>query len=122
SPLASGVLTGKYARHVPQGSRLSLAEYGWLKERIETPEGRQRIAKARALEEVAKDLGASLAQLSIAWCLANPNVSTAIVGATKPAQLQENLAALDVLPKITKEVLARIDGVVENKPVVPKAE
>jgi voltage-dependent potassium channel beta subunit len=122
SPLASGVLTGKYARHVPQGTRLSLAEYGWLKERIESPEGRQRIAKARALEEVAKDLGASLAQLSIAWCLANPHVSTAILGATKPAQLQENLAALEVLPKMTKDVLARIDGVVGNKPTAPRAE
>jgi len=122
SPLASGVLTGKYARHVPQGSRLSLAEYGWLKERVESPEGRQRIAKARALEEVAKDLGASLAQLSIAWCLANPNVSTAILGATKPAQLQENLAALEVLPRMTKEVLARIDGIVGTSPVPPKSE
>lgn len=122
SPLASGVLTGKYARHVPQGTRLSLAEYGWLKERIESPEGRQRIAKARALEEVAKDLGASLAQLSIAWCLSNPHVSTAILGATRPAQLQENLAALEVLPKMTKDVLARIDGVVGNKPAASKAE
>ena len=122
SPLASGVLTGKYGRNVPQGSRLALAEYAWLKERVESPEGRQRIAKARALEDVAKDLGASLAQLSIAWCLANPNVSTAILGATKPAQLQENLAALEVLPKMTKDVLARIDGVVANKPAVTKAD
>ena len=116
SPLASGVLTGKYAKGVPAGSRMSLPDYAWLKERLESAEGRARVAKARALEPIAKDLGATLAQLSIAWCLANPHVSSVILGATKPAQLTENLAALEVLPKLGPEVLARVEAIVANKP------
>jgi voltage-dependent potassium channel beta subunit len=116
SPLASGVLTGKYAQGVPAGSRMSLPEYGWLKERLESAEGRARVAKVRELEGVAKGVGATLAQLSIAWCLANPHVSTVILGATKPAQLAENLAAVEILPKLTPDVLARIEAIVGNKP------
>ena len=116
SPLASGILTGKYARHVPPGSRMGLPEYAWLKERLESQEGRRRVSQARPLEDVAKDLRCTLAQLSIAWCLANPHVCTVILGATKPAQLNENLAALEVLPKLGKDVLARIEAIVGNKP------
>jgi aryl-alcohol dehydrogenase-like predicted oxidoreductase len=95
---------------------MSLPEYAWLKERLESQEGRRRVSQARALEDVAKDLRCTLAQLSIAWCLANPHVGTVILGATKPAQLNENLAALEVLPKLGKDVLARIEAIVENKP------
>jgi voltage-dependent potassium channel beta subunit len=116
SPLASGILTGKYAKGVPAGSRMSLPDYAWLKERLENAEGRARVAKARELEKVARDLGASLAQLSIAWCLANPHVSSVILGATRTAQLTENLAALEIAPKLTNDVLARIDAIVGSKP------
>jgi voltage-dependent potassium channel beta subunit len=116
SPLASGILTGKYSKGVPAGSRMSLPEYAWLKERLESAEGRARVAKARELEVLAKSLGATLAQLSIAWCLANPNVSSVILGATRPAQLTENFGALDVLPKLTSDVIARIETIVANKP------
>ncbi len=116
SPLASGVLTGKYGKGVPSGSRMSLPEYGWLKERLESAEGRARVAKVRELEVVAKGVGATLAQLSIAWCLANPNVSTVILGATKPAQLKENLAAVEIVPKLKPDVLARIEAIVGSKP------
>ena len=116
SPLASGILTGKYAKGVPAGSRMSLPDYAWLKERLDSAEGHARVAKARELEPLAKGLGASLAQLSIAWCLANPNVSSVILCATRPAQLTENLAALEVLPKLTSDVLARIETIVGSKP------
>ncbi len=116
SPLASGILTGKYAKGVPAGSRMSLPEYAWLKERLESAEGRARVAKARELETLAKSLGATLAQLSLAWCLANPNVSSVILGATRPAQLTENFGALDVLPKLTHDVLARIEAIAGSKP------
>jgi voltage-dependent potassium channel beta subunit len=116
SPLASGILTGKYAKGVPTGSRMSLPDYGWLKERLEDAEGRARVAKARELEKVARDLGASLAQLSIAWCLSNPHVSSVILGATRTAQLTENLAALEIAPKLTSDVLARIESIVGTKP------
>jgi voltage-dependent potassium channel beta subunit len=116
SPLASGILTGKYSKGVPAGSRMSLPEYAWLKERMENAEGRARVAKARELETVAKSLGATLAQLSIAWCLSNPNVSSVILGATRPAQLTENFGALEVLPKLTSDVLARIEKIVASKP------
>jgi len=116
SPLASGVLTGKYANGVPDGSRLTLPDYEWLKERVLSDEGRERIARANELEPVARDLGGSLTQLAIAWCAANCRVSTVILGATRVSQLEENLAALELLPKLTPEVMGRIDEIVGNKP------
>jgi voltage-dependent potassium channel beta subunit len=121
SPLASGILTGKYAQGVPAGSRMALREYGWLRERLESAEGQEQVHKAGELARVAAELGASLAQLAIAWCLVNPRVSTVILGATKPAQLAENLGALALLPRLTPEVLARIETIVANKPELPKA-
>ena len=116
SPLASGILTGKYAKGVPKDSRMALPEYQWLRERLENAEGRERVAKAEELRTVAADLGATLSQLAIAWCLVNPHVSTVILGATKTAQLAENLAALEVLPKLGPTVLERIEKIVANKP------
>ena len=116
SPLASGVLTGKYASGIPEGSRLTLAEYDWLKERIESEEGRSQIAKARELEAVARDLSTSLTLLSLAWCLLNPHVSTVILGASKVSQLEENLKALELVPALTPEVVERIEGILGNKP------
>jgi voltage-dependent potassium channel beta subunit len=119
SPLASGVLSGKYATGVPGDSRMALPEYGWLRERLESVEGREQLRKARELAGVASDLGATLAQLAIAWCLVNPHVSTVILGATKASQLEENLGALEVLPKLDGPVLERIEKIVANRPEPP---
>jgi voltage-dependent potassium channel beta subunit len=119
SPLASGVLTGKYSKGFPEGSRLSMPEYKTL-----LANGLEdRIAKADKLAEVAKEIGATLAQFSIAWVAANKNVSTVILGATSIAQLDENLKALEFIEKITPEIRAKVDEIVQFKPVViPSAE
>ncbi|MEQ1891674.1 MAG: aldo/keto reductase [Planctomycetota bacterium] len=119
SPLASGVLTGKYENGVPEGTRMDHADYKWLRERLESAAGRAQVAKTRALGALARELGASVAQLAIAWCLVNKNVSTVILGATRPAQLRENLAALELVPKLDAKVLERIEAVVANKPEAP---
>jgi voltage-dependent potassium channel beta subunit len=116
SPLASGILTGKYAQGVPKGSRMALPEYDWLRARLESPEGQANVAKAVELVPVARDLGCSLTQLAIAWCLANPHVSTVILGATSVDQLVENLGALEVLEKLTPEAMDFIEGILDNKP------
>ena len=117
SPLASGILTGKYANGIPEGSRLSLENYQWLKENImDTPEGRAKIEKARKLETVADDLGIPLARLALAWCLKNPNVSTVITGASRPEQVVENMKALDDVPLLTDEIMNRIEEIVDNRP------
>jgi len=113
SPLASGLLTGKYNAGIPAGSRAALKGYEWVKEDILTPE---RIEKVKKLQPVAADLGCSLAQLALAWCLKNPHVSTVITGASKAAQVRENVKALEFVPKLTPEVLGRIEGILENKP------
>ncbi len=110
SPLASGLLTGKYLDGIPEGSRGALPGYEWLRGRF-TDEDIN--AKVRELKGVADDLGCSLAQLSIAWCARNPNVSTVILGASRVEQLKENLGALDVLPKLTDAVMDRIDEAVD---------
>ncbi|GAB4501089.1 MAG: aldo/keto reductase [Anaerolineales bacterium] len=109
SPLASGLLTGKYNHGIPAGTRGSLAGYEWLRERF-TNEA--QIAKVKALEPVAKELGCTLAQLAIAWCAKNPRVSTVITGASRVEQVHENLKALDVLPKLTDDVMKRLDEIV----------
>jgi voltage-dependent potassium channel beta subunit len=109
SPLASGLLTGKYAAGIPDDSRAALKGYGWLAERL-TDAASQ--AKVEALRPIADELGCSLAQLSIAWCAANPHVSTVITGASRPSQVIENFAAIEVLAALTPDVLARIDAAV----------
>jgi voltage-dependent potassium channel beta subunit len=116
SPLASGLLTGKYNEGVPPGSRLTLKGYEWLRDYVITPE---RIEKVRQLQSVAADVGCMMAQLGLAWCLKNPNVSTVITGASRPEQVNENMKALDVVPKLTPSVMDRIEEVLGNK---PKAE
>lgn len=116
SPLASGLLTGKYNDGIPEESRLALEGFEWLKDRTISA---ARLARVKELGAFAADFGTSLATLSIAWCIANPNVSTAILGATKEAQLQENLKALEVLPKLTPEVMEKIDSIMQTKPVMP---
>ncbi len=119
SPLASGILAGKYADGVPKGSRMALPGYEWLREQLESEEGRTQVRKAEKLRAVASDLRATLPQLAIAWCLANPHVSTVILGATKLAQLTENLAAIELLPKLSPEILARVETILSNKPELP---
>jgi len=109
SPLASGLLTGKYNDGVPPGSRATIKGYEWLAERIVDP---AKIAKVRELAPIARELGCTMAQLSLAWCVRNPRVSTVITGASRPEQVTENMKALDVVPRLTADLLARIDAVV----------
>lgn len=120
SPLASGYLTGKYNSGIPADSRLNLPGYEWLKSGYESPEGKDRIAKAIALEKLAKNAGISLTHMSLLWCLQNPNVSTVILGASRLEQLQDNLKALDHKTKMTPDVLAAIEKIVDNKPAAPQ--
>lgn len=117
SPLASGLLTGKYNDGIPEGARLSISGFEWLKDKTLADE---KINKVRAYKKVADELGASMATLSIAWCIKNPNVSTAILGATKKEQLFENLKALEVVPKLTDEVMNQIDEIFGTKPKLPE--
>jgi voltage-dependent potassium channel beta subunit len=109
SPLASGLLTGKYNDGIPPDSRGTLKGYEWLAERLTHP---VQIAKVRKLMPIARELGCTLAQMSLAWCLRNPHVSTVITGASRPAQVRENMQALGVVDKLVPEVMARIDGIV----------
>lgn len=117
SPLASGLLSGKYNNGIPEGSRFSLKGFDWLKDRWMVED---RIEKVKKLATVAQELNVSLAALSIAWCIRNPNTTTAILGATNKDQLTENLKALDVLPFLTDEVIAKIEDIVQTKPVLPE--
>jgi voltage-dependent potassium channel beta subunit len=116
SPLASGLLTGKYIDGIQEGSRLSLEKYQWLRERFEQEGWDERMEKVKQLAPLAKDLGASLAQMAIAWCLKNPHVSTVITGASRPSQVVENMKALDFVEKLTDEVMERIESILQNKP------
>lgn len=109
SPLASGLLTGKYLDGVPEGSRAALPGYEWLRDQLTDPD---RNAAVRRLAAVADDLGCSLAQLSIAWCARNPRVSSVITGASRVEQVHENMGALDVLDRLDDDVVARIDAAV----------
>ncbi len=113
SPLAAGFLTGKYQKGIPEGSRLSLTGFEWLKKRWLQED---RIKKVQLLGAIAAQLNTSLAAMAIAWTIKNPNVTSAIVGATKKEQLLENFKALEVLPKLTPQVLAEIENILDNKP------
>ena len=106
SPLASGLLTGKYLDGVPEGSRGALPGYEWLRRSLVDEAAN---AKVRRLKAISDELGCTLAQLAIAWCAANPRVSSVITGASRVSQVQENLKAAEVLPLLTADVLARID-------------
>jgi aryl-alcohol dehydrogenase-like predicted oxidoreductase len=108
SPLASGLLTGKYNDGVPPDSRAALKGYEWLSERVLEPD---RLRRVRKLVPLAQELGCTLAQLALAWCLKNPHVSSVITGASRPAQVTENMKALDVVPKLVPDVMARIDAI-----------
>jgi voltage-dependent potassium channel beta subunit len=119
SPLASGILTGKYRDGYPDGSRATLEGYEWLKEIYESEDGRHRIAKAAELEGIAAEVGCSLAQLSLVWCTMNPHVSTVILGASRRSQLRENLKALDYLDAVSPAVMERIEAILGNRPQLP---
>ena len=93
-----------------------MEEYAWLRERFEGDEARERIAKVRRLEPIAEELGITLPRLALAWCLANPRVSTVITGASRVEQVEENMKAVDDVAKLTPEVLERIEGVLANQP------
>ncbi len=116
SPLASGILTGKYDDGIPEGSRMTIPSYAWLRSMLEGDEGKGKIEKARKLAGVAKELSCTRAQLALAWCLRNPNVSTVITGASKPEQVTENMMAIDILPKLTDDLLAGIEEILDNRP------
>ncbi len=112
SPLASGLLTGKYNQgSAPEGSRAQLEGYSWLKDRLLDP---AKLEVTRKLGKVAEELGVSLAQMSLAWVLKNPHVSTVITGASRVEQVRENMKAVDVVPLLTDEVMARIEGALEG--------
>ncbi|WP_395140241.1 potassium channel beta subunit family protein [Schlegelella aquatica] len=112
SPLASGLLTGKYRQGIPAGSRGSMENLSFLREQLTDPAKNEAVGR---LEEIARELDASVAQLAIAWCARHPHVSTVITGASRLEQLRHNLGALDVLPRLTPEVLERIDEI--SKPL-----
>ena len=109
SPLASGLLSGKYVDGIPEGSRASLPGYEWLKDMLTDP---TQNAKVKDLAAVAERLDCTMSQLAIAWCAANPNVSTVITGASRVEQVEENLGAKSVLPKLTPEVLAELKAII----------
>jgi len=115
SPLASGLLTGKYNNGDPGGTRTSLKDYEWLRDQFKTAEARNRLAKVKKLATVADDLGTTLPRLALAWCLKNPNVSTVITGASKPKQIEENMKAGEVVDKLTYDVQRRIEQILEAR-------
>jgi voltage-dependent potassium channel beta subunit len=117
SPLASGLLSGKYNNGIPEDSRFGLTGFDWLKDRLMKDE---LLEKVKALAALAAALEVSLPSLSIAWCIKNPNVTTAILGATRKEQLLENLTALDTVAKLDAATLQKIEDIVQTKPVLPE--
>jgi len=116
SPLASGLLSGKYNDGIPKKSRFALQGFDWLKDRWMLEDN---IKKAKKLSDLANKLNITTAAMSIAWCIKNPNVSTAILGATKKQQLLENLKSLEALPLLNEEVMDKIEGIIKTKPTLP---
>ncbi|RKP08912.1 voltage-dependent potassium channel, beta subunit [Thamnocephalis sphaerospora] len=119
SPLASGVLSGKYNNGVPEDSRLSMqnnAIIRRMREGLNTDDGRLKLAKVAVLKEIATRLDCTCAQLALAWCAKNPNVASVITGASRPSQVAENVAALKVLPLLTPEVMREIEHILGNRP------
>jgi voltage-dependent potassium channel beta subunit len=116
SPLASGLLTGKYNEGVPEDSRLNLPGYEWLRDALLGEKGEARLAVVRQLGGLADELGVPLSQMALAWCLKNPNVSTVITGASREAQVKSNMGALEVVEKLTDDVMERIGTILEGQP------
>ncbi|XP_077682355.1 voltage-gated potassium channel subunit beta-1 isoform X4 [Eretmochelys imbricata] len=120
SPLACGIISGKYGNGVPESSRASLKCYQWLKEKIVSEEGRKQQIKLKDLSPIADRLGCTLPQLAVAWCLRNEGVSSVLLGSSNPQQLIENLGAIQVLPKMTSHIVSEIDNILGNKPISKK--
>jgi voltage-dependent potassium channel beta subunit len=120
SPLASGLLTGKYNEGMPADSRVSLPGYEWLKKKFESPAGKAKIEKVRALSALAAGAGLSVTHMALLWCLRTPHVSTVILGASREEQLRDNLAALEHKSKFTPELAARIETILDNTPPAPQ--
>jgi voltage-dependent potassium channel beta subunit len=120
SPLASGLLTGKYNNGLPADSRAMLPGYEWLRRDFESPEGQAKLAKVKALAKVADKAGLPIHHLALLWCLANPRVSTVILGASRLDQLTDNLAALDARAKMTPDLIEAIETVMQTKPEGPR--
>ncbi|MBS1783788.1 MAG: aldo/keto reductase [Bacteroidetes bacterium] len=117
SPLASGLLSGKYNNGIPTDSRMGLEGFSWLRDKTLNED---RIERVKKLSALAQELESTPACLSIAWCLKNPNVTSAILGASKPQQLQDNFKSLDVLTKLTEDVMEKIETIMQTKPVLPE--
>jgi voltage-dependent potassium channel beta subunit len=116
SPLASGLLTGKYDHGIPQGTRVTLEDYEWLREDFESEQAKHKIEKIKQIEPIAANLGMTISQMAIAWCLKNPNVSSVITGASKPEQVVENMQASNYVDKLTMEVMDQIEIILDNRP------
>ncbi len=119
SPLASGLLTGKYNEGMPKGTRTSLEGYEWLRKNFTDETAIENIVKVGKLMPIAEEIGCTMAQLALAWTLKNPNISTTITGASRVEQVVENMKAIDYVEKLTPDVMEKIDEILENK---PKAE
>jgi voltage-dependent potassium channel beta subunit len=116
SPLAGGLLTGKYEEGIPPGTRASLPGYVWLRERFKGAQAEDKIKKVRRLRTIAAELEATPAQLALAWCLKNPNVSSVITGASRPEQVAENMKAMETVGRMTPEIMVRIETILGNAP------
>ncbi len=117
SPLASGLLTGKYNDGVPSDSRLNLPEYRWLRELLlEKPDTAERLEKVRQLAKLAAEIGTNMPSLALAWCAKNPNVSTVITGASRVEQVRDNMRAVETMPLLTDEVMDGIEAILQNRP------
>uniref|UniRef100_A0A3B5LI16 NADP-dependent oxidoreductase domain-containing protein n=1 Tax=Xiphophorus couchianus TaxID=32473 RepID=A0A3B5LI16_9TELE len=116
SPLACGLITGKYSDGVPECSRAAMKGYQWLKERVNSEEGRRQLAKIKELHLLADRLGCTAAQLAIAWCLRSEGVSSVLLGVSNTDQLLENLGALQILSQMTSQTVTEIDALLGNKP------
>ena len=115
-PLGGGLLTGKYSNGIPEGTRSTLEGYTWLQNRLEGAAVEDKLATIGRLQPVADELDCSLAQLAIAWCLANPDVSTVITGASRPEQVAENMKALEVAEQLTPDVQETLEEILDNRP------
>uniref|UniRef100_A0A8D2ZGJ3 Voltage-gated potassium channel subunit beta-1 n=1 Tax=Scophthalmus maximus TaxID=52904 RepID=A0A8D2ZGJ3_SCOMX len=116
SPLACGIITGKYENGIPESSRASMKPYQWLREKIMSEDGRKQQAKLKDLTHIAEKLGCTLPQLAIAWCLRNEGVSSVLLGSSNPRQLTENLGAIQVIPKMTAGIASEVDHILGNRP------
>jgi voltage-dependent potassium channel beta subunit len=116
SPLRSGILTGKYNDGIPEDSRLNLPDYGWLKEGLLGEQGQRDLEKVKSLTALAKEIDMSMADLAIAWCLKNPNVSTVITGASNADQVVQNMKAVEYVDRLDSEMMEKIEGILDNRP------